>query len=367
MLSRTLRTLVIGAMFPAAAAACGSPDGAPDGFEAYEGQASGAGGGALVYDAASFAGNGTGGPGSDASCASLSVNMTRQTPTVLLLIDQSLSMDEPFGGGTRWTVVRDALLDPATGLVKKLEQEIRFGLALYTSLDGLQKGGTCPMLVEVQCSVGNYPAIQAAWNGAAPIDDTPTAESIMAVTAKLVALKEPGPKYIVLATDGAPDMCEVPDDLTATQKSEAKSRSVKAVQGAYAKGIGTSVLAIGPGVGASHLQELANAGQGLAVKGNTNAKFFEALNQEALSKAFTAILEGARSCKFTLEGEVVPGGAAGGTVALDGQPLPYGAEDGWTLSSPSELELLGASCKKVQSGEHQLSATFPCGAVVMPK
>jgi hypothetical protein len=359
----TLRILWI---FAAAAglAACGSAD---DPDAARRSPTGAAGSPGLIGDgpsgnagAASAASS-----GSDASCADLSVTMTRQTPTVLLLIDQSLSMAEPFGSGTRWTVVRDALLSPSSGLVHALEKEIRFGLALYTSLDGSLNGGTCPLLVEVQCAVGNYTAIHDAWNAAAPIDDTPTAESIIAVTAKLEQVTEPGPRHIVLATDGAPDMCEVPDDLSSQQKQQAKDGSVKAAQAAFSKGIRTSVIAIGPGVGTSHLQDLANAGQGLPVGGGQDAKFFEALDQDALTKAFSDVIEGARSCKFTLDGEVVGGAGGSGTVTLDGEALPYGGENGWTLESPTEIELQGDACKKVQSGDHQLSATFPCGAVVI--
>lgn len=299
-------------------------------------------------------------------CGELAIQLTRQIPTVVLLVDQSLSMDEPFGSGTRWTVVRDALLDPQSGLVVLLQDEIRFGLALYTSLDGYQ-GSACPMLVEVDCAMGSYSAIQAAYASAVPIDDTPTGESIDAVAAKLVAVQEPGPKYIVLATDGVPDTCEVPDDATSQQKAEAKAKSVAAAQSARTQGIQTSIIAIGPGVGTAHLQDVANAGAGLPVGGSDNAPFYEALDQASLVSAFESIIEGARSCVFALEGEVVPGAAGQGDVRLDGQPLAYGDANGWTLNSATELEILGDACDAIQSGGHEVTATFPCGAVVSVK
>jgi hypothetical protein len=307
------------------------------------------------------------GGGSSSGCADLHVKLTRQTPTVLLLIDQSLSMADAFGDGTRWSVVRDALLDPAKGLVRALDGEVRFGLALYTSLDGSTKGGQCPLLVEVDCAVGNADAIAAAYAAAEPIDDTPTGESLVAVTQKLVALNEPGPKYVVLATDGAPDTCEIPDGQTKGDKADAKAKSVAAAQDAFAKGIRTAVIAIGDGIGTDHLQDLANAGAGLPVGGAATAPYYLALDQGALVGALEAVIDGARSCVFTLDGTVVDGAGASGEVTLDGAQLGYGDADGWKLASDHEIELVGAACAAVQKGDHDLAATFPCGAVAPPK
>lgn len=301
---------------------------------------------------------GTGGDLPD-SCADVTVTFDKQIPTVVLLIDQSGSMTESFGGGTRWNVLYDTLMDPGTGLVKALESDVRFGLALYTSEDG-NAGGTCPMLTEVPITLGNYDAIDAVYSLAHPKGDTPTGESIDAVAAKLDAVSEPGPKVIVLATDGEPDTCAVPNP------QHGQSESIAAAQAAFAKDIRTFIISVGSDVGVQHLQDVANAGVGLPVGGPDKAPYYVGLNQQALIDAFTNIIQGVRTCVFTLNGKVDPTMASQGKVTIDGQSISYGGSDGWKLNSPTEIEIVGASCDLVQTGEHTIAITFPCGSVELP-
>jgi hypothetical protein len=142
----------------------------------------------------SGSGDGTSGEG----CINVDVTFEKQIPTVVLLIDQSGSMEEQFGGaGTRWNVVKNALMDQTTGIVKVLENDVRFGLALYTSHDG-NNGGTCPILTDVMPpALANFNAINAVYGPANSDGETPTGESIDAVAAALDPFAEPGPKAIV--------------------------------------------------------------------------------------------------------------------------------------------------------------------------
>jgi hypothetical protein len=126
----------------------------------------------------------------------------------MLLIDQSGSMTNAFGGTTRWNAVRNALVDRSTGVLRALEGDLRFGLAMYTGHDG-NRSGTCPILrPPIPVALNRVDAIAAALNAAMPDDDTPTAESVTAVAQMLRAIppsEEPGARVIVLATDGEPD------------------------------------------------------------------------------------------------------------------------------------------------------------------
>ena len=63
-------------------------------------------------------------------CPLLSVILIPQTPTMVLLVDQSGSMDADFGGATRWEVIRDVLVADGTGIVSQFAGGIRFGLSL---------------------------------------------------------------------------------------------------------------------------------------------------------------------------------------------------------------------------------------------
>ncbi|MCA9700729.1 MAG: VWA domain-containing protein, partial [Myxococcales bacterium] len=140
----------------------------------------------------------------DTGCPALSVILIPQTPTMVLLVDQSSSMETAFGSSTRWETIRDVLVDPQTGIVAQFAASIRFGATLYSSMDG-DMGGACPLLTEVDPAIDNFPAIESLLVMSMPIDETPTGESLALVADKLAALDVAGNKYIVLATDGEPD------------------------------------------------------------------------------------------------------------------------------------------------------------------
>ncbi len=298
----------------------------------------------------------SGGNGSGGGCADIAVTFEPTTPTVLLLIDQSGSMTAPFGNGDRWTVLYDTLMDPTVGIVSQLQSSVRFSLALYTG-DG---GAQCPLLVEVTPpALNNFSAVDAAYAPEAPIGETPTGDSITALLPALVAFAEPGPKAIVLATDGEPDTCRVPNP----QMGQAEA--IAAAQAAYAAGVELYIISVGDQVGAQHQQDMANAGKGLPLDGSMgNAPYFPATDQAALQTAFETIINGVRSCVLELSGAIDTSKACEGTIFVDGSPIPCDDPNGWTALSPTEIELLGASCDAIQTGTHTVTGSFPCGVVV---
>ncbi|MDI3284953.1 vWA domain-containing protein [Polyangium sp. 15x6] len=302
--------------------------------------------------------NSSTGSGADA-CADVNVNFEKQIPTVMLLIDQSGSMTTGFGNGDRWSVLYDTLMDPNDGIVKKLEKDVRFGLALYTSNNG-NAGGTCPVLTKVPIALNNHAAIDAVYAPQSPEGETPTGESITAVTTDLLAFQEPGPKIIVLATDGEPDTCAEPNP------QNGQDESIAAAQGSFGKGVRTFVISVGAEVSLGHLQDLANAGAGLPIAGAEKATYYQALNPQTLIDAFDTIINGVRSCVLKLNGIVDETAAAEGQVYLDGKALPYNDMNGWRLNGPDEIELLGTACDTIKQGDHSISVQFPCG-IVIPK
>ncbi len=302
------------------------------------------------------------GSGGTTTCADISVKLTPTIPSVILLVDQSGSMKDDFGGVSRWQAVNTALLAANTGVVSSLEKRVRFGLSLYTSLSG-NSGGKCPRLTETAITLSAKAAIQASLAGAAPVKDTPTGESIDAAVAKLSAFKQPGPKAIVLATDGEPDTCADPHGHDAA----AQKRSVDAAKQASAKNIDLFVISVGASISKSHLQDVANAGAGLPVGGAKNVPYYQANNQQQLVNAFQSIVNGVRDCVLTVNGTVDASRAGEGTVLLDSTPLAYNDPDGWSLKSPTEVELRGKACDAIQSGDHSISGTFPCDVVTVPR
>jgi hypothetical protein len=299
-------------------------------------------------------------------CVNVAVQIKKTIPTVVLLVDQSGSMTESFSGGTRWNVLRDALMNQQTGIVARLQNDVRFGLALYSSRDENGDGkveGACPLLSEVAVAIGNYTAINNVYSRANPIDETPTGDSITKVTDALIPVQSEGPKVIVLATDGEPDTCEVPNP------QNGQAEAIAAAQRAYQNNIRTYIISVGQGtVSLRHLQDMANAGQGLAVGGTQKADYYEANNQAALVGAFNEIINGVRDCKLKLNGQVDPARAGQGKVTLDGKPIGYQDPNGWKLNNPTEIELVGSSCQAIKTGDHDVRVTFPCGVITtIPK
>lgn len=304
----------------------------------------------------------TGAGGGNGVCASVDVNLDNQTPTVLLLVDQSGSMNAEFGGSDRWQVLRTALMDQQSGIVSTLQADVRFGLALYSGRDG---AAPCPAITSVAPAMNNYDAIDAEYPvpTSAIIDDTPTGESITAAAKILQAVTEPGPKVIVLATDGEPDSCATPDPQT----PEAKELAIKAAQDAFAMGVFTFYISVGNEVSEAHATEMANVGQGYP-RSDSMQRFYLANDQAQLADAFKTIVNGVRTCSFQLSGMVTEGGEEQGTVTLDGVVLELNDPNGWRLSSPTTIELVGKACETVKAGDkntkHHIAASFTCGAII---
>jgi len=296
-----------------------------------------------------------------ATCGNVTVNLAPVTPTVVVLIDQSGSMTSSFGGQDRWAAVTEALTDPAGGVITQLESSVIFGATLYTS-DGGSAGGVCPMLTTVPPALNNLAAIETLLTNNSPAGDTPTGESIDAVVQELLNLPPNpegpnSPPIIVVATDGEPDTCAVPNP------QDGQPESVAAAEASYQAGIDLFILSVGSGVSDAHLQDMANAGVGLPVGGGTNAPYYVANNQGQLVDAFNEIIHGARSCEFVVEGVVDMARADEGHVVLNGDSLEFGTD--WNMLDASTLVLLGASCDTFLAEENVLlSANFPCGVVV---
>lgn len=286
-------------------------------------------------------------------CASADVAVGETVPTVQLVIDRSGTMDRDFGPVSRWQAVYRTLMED-DGLVSGLEGRIRFGLTTYTA----DAGTPCPLLHTVEPALDNLAAMEDLFGGLEPLDETPTAAALDAVRVQLAALDVPGPKAIVLATDGEPDTCAVPDP---DGLPEARAAAVAAAQAAHAAGIDVHVISVGDEIAASHLQDLANAGAGLEVGGAERAPYYQALDAGDLAAAFDAVIGGARSCEVELDAAIDPAIAAGGTVTLDGAPLVFGVD--WRLVDGDTIEILGDACEVVLAGgDHQIAAEFTCPA-----
>jgi hypothetical protein len=303
--------------------------------------------------------NPTGDPDQQTSgCGEVSVTLESVTPTIMLLVDQSGSMTTDFSGQERWDAVYETLMDPMDGVLANLAEEVRFGLTLYSSMDG-DEGPECPMLTAIPPALDNYQAIDDVYAQETPIDETPTGESLDIVAVDLAAFDAEGPKAIVLATDGEPDTCAEPNP------QNGQPEALAAAQNAFDLGIKTFIIAVGTEVGAPHLQEMANVGVGKPPDAMDPAPYYEALDAGELVDAFNEIIGTFISCELTIDGMVDVDQACEGKVEIDGVELECGVD--WEVPDEETLLILGEACDMLRDGQdHTVDARWPCDAVVVP-
>jgi hypothetical protein len=312
-----------------------------------------------------------GGPSTvdEPECAETTVRATRVIPTVILIVDQSGSMTDDFGGGgSRWNVLRDFLLEEPTGLIADLQKQVNFGFAMYSAMsmpDGPLPVGECPLVVTVPPALDNFQAIADVYRANEPLDDTPTGDSIDKIVADLDLANDPdtktNPTVFVLATDGEPDRCEELDPQTDTAKQEA----VDAVTRAFALGIRTFVISVGNEIGADHQQAIANAGLG-KMPGEPDAEYWVTGDDASLRTALMSIVGSQLGCDIALKGKVESDNECLGRVTLNGAELECNGADGWKLTDPEHIQLLGTACEELKAGDDVvLDVSFPCDVEVL--
>jgi hypothetical protein len=394
-----------GATAGAGGSAANAGSGVTSGTGGTVGTTGGAGG-------AAGAAAGAGGSAGAGVCQQLSVVPTEQIPTVMLLVDNSSSMFETMPPA--WPILYSALMDPAMGVVKGLENKIRFGFAAYkgANMPSTEDSAACATWAKVGPALDNHAAIDAEYAPIVwPIDhpkwETPTGHAINMAAADLAAYMPdpPGPKFILLVTDGNPNTCAMLDPQCG------QDLAIKATQDAFAAGIGLFAMGIGDIVaqpnngcptsarcGQLHLQDLANAGVGAGVQptpgcddplasgcqfkheqcnvGGTLKALYtpesppvgtpfsvDTRNADAttqLVSTLTELLTNVISCTVEMDAKVT-GNPALGTVTVGGTPVTYADPDGWTLDMTTlyNVTLQGAACETFKSGA-VLNIEFPC-------
>jgi Mg-chelatase subunit ChlD len=310
-------------------------------------------------------------PGS--TCAHVNVDIRRSVPDVWLMIDGSGSMGAPLqNADSRYAVLRQALVDAASGLVPQLQDSIAFGLYVYDgcAYDPSIVGpgcvaGACPRSVTVDPALRNFSAIAARYPQQPPGSSTPTDVALSALAAHIGANASsatPGaPSYVVLATDGEPNLCDWHDGVPSNPGFQ--QNALMAVQSMAASG--TKVFAVSLAGGDAALEAYLDQ---LAAAGGTGQKAFTPASEADLVTALQSILGGAVSCDVTLTGTVTTGRECTGTVTLDGKAIACDDPNGWHLKDSRTIELAGASCDALRKQPSSaLSATFPCDAYAPPK
>jgi hypothetical protein len=307
------------------------------------------------------------------------VRANRILPTVMLVVDGSTSMEMLYGtppvaapdAGTaapqqsRWMAIRNALVDPTVGVVPSLQGLVKFGLALFGTVPA------CPLPFGIiEPKLDNAAAITGALpNGNPPGLFTPTGPALDMVAERLpdssiVAPDEPpiGPQIIVLATDGDPNACDASPFGPVTDYAP----SIAAAMKAQSKHIKMYVVSVGMDAAATHLQEMANIGQGMPANANPGAEVYYPEDPVALADTLAALIGAELSCEPALEGKGIRLDlACMGTVTLDNVPLECDGPNGWKLTDETHLQLQGTACETYKAAaDAHLTAEFPCEVII---
>ena len=309
---------------------------------------------ACTTDGRCEADHGPGMNGPDANCPAVNFTPMPTTPSIGLVLDQSGSMiDNKLGTVTRYQAMRDALVAMTSGVVSQLDTKAYFGALLYTcnAQNNLE-------INQVPRALNNQNAVRTLIDSKLTVrgGNTPTHAAINRMVASFAQTPPPAgsPPAIVLATDGLPNSC-------ADTGGGGESASVAAAKAAFAAGIPVYVLAINDS--STHFQDMANAGQGWQ-PGQPNVPYFLATDAAQLKAAFDTIIRGVISCDLTLTSSIDPSQAMSGTIVINGTTLNYGTD--WELVNGNVIRILGNSCTSLKTSVNPMvSATFPCGAVIL--
>lgn len=317
------------------------------------------------------------------SCADAEVKTSKVKPIITIVIDGSGSMCADYGGQSRWLSLRSALLDPANGLVKRLETAVEFGMTLYDgSINALlgvlgnsssenpscatmyllpKAVGDCPQLIEVPPAINNFMAIDMAFPQVELGGSTPTDKAMTHVMDQMTmaAMAEPDPmnhpRYVILATDGEPnDICAMG---VGGDGSVNKMNVITQVERGVMAGVKTYVISL-----AGDSMKLQMHLDQVAAAGGTGTMAFSPMTKDDLVSTLGMIIGGAIGCQVFLNGEVMAGMECKGFVDFNGTFLKCNDPDGWHLLDSKTIELQGKACQDFMSSpDATLKAGFPCG------
>jgi len=292
-------------------------------------------------------------PTADANCGQISTVATRVPPEILLVLDRSISIDQ-----TQW----NNFLSSVIGAISNNGTLIDWGLYAFPE-DGPACGaGTLTAAIDLPIQPDNVTHeiahIAAAGTGAS---GTPTAAAIQTAAAYMQSLTDQNPRYLMLATEGAPTCAGTIDALSA-DAAQAQEDAVAAISAAYRAGLPTIVVAPSTTTTAADiaaLNALAEAG-GYTSAPPPGPRF---TNEQTLWQLL-APMGADTSCAFYL-GPNAPPVPDVVTVTLNGARVPRDPSHvvGWdyTDSWMNTIMLFGFWCEQVvTSRSTTLTAYFGC-------
>jgi len=361
-------------------------------------------------------------------CNDFELEFLPNTPTVFILVDQSSSMFETINVNGTQTNLWDPMKAGVLEVVEALQSDVRFGFATYTGTQTMCTGiQTSTAIAENNFDVIKA-AYDGQKDIMVPNDfqtkgETPTPAALLEVTNLLLADPSPGERFIFLVSDGEPDFCEdnlgdCAVDATIAALQYAYSQGIKSFvfgiendniknpaffdyfaqggageQPSWSEGL--DVLEYSSPMQSKcdkrpeaqtwadlreingHAPPAESCGTNQPPEGNTACYMPAATYSEAGGTAMaymdpdpsaiaTSILtevEMLKSCVIDVNFAVADGAKDKGEIYVGDLTVPIAQEE-WRLNTPSQIELLGASCDKwLLPDTSEFFAGFPCEVI----
>jgi len=305
-------------------------------------------------------------------CDQEEFTITHVTPDMMIVIDRSNSMN--YNGF--WGPTRDAVMTIADAY----DDQILFGLMVFPDMTCVNGGGTqCDPsrgpLVNVAPGMGDR--IRSTLTPMQTCGGTPIAETLRRAHQALLAVADTNPKYVLLATDGAPNCngslngatcrCTCTDTSVCAPCYASNvnclddTRTYAEVDSLYSDRIKTFV--VGMSTAATLWGDVLGT---MATKGGTE-RFYPAENPAEIDDVFEEITGLIASCEFDLN----PSDAADPDKVnfyFDGEVVPRDTTgtNGWDWVDEDTVKFYGSYCDALLAGSvEDVSATYGCPSIVI--
>jgi hypothetical protein len=350
-------------------------------------------GGSRVTGTAGVISIGGAGGGGGRTCGLQSFDVERKPAEILLLLDRSKSMIEDTtsdGVTLKWNAIIPALKQ----VITDSDAAVSWGLKVFPEGTGTEcVAGSVTNNVVVPVAPMNAATVNAAIDATMALGNgTPTGDAVTAAYNYLRTLTTTNPKYILLATDGAPSCAGTTKD-SGTARTFAVSQ-VMAAAGATPP-IYTFVIGVATNSSSEQMTLNMLADAGGRPRPGLLTHFYLGNTQSELTAALAAITGQAATCTFPLNppppvmndpgklGMYFPpsgtpmtctGTCPGGQSCVNGTcmlKVPYDAAmaNGWTYTdaNDSAVQAYGSWCDMIKaSGANTVQIIYGCPDIDVP-
>ncbi len=312
-------------------------------------------------------------------------NLVPRAADMLFVIDRSTSMSRSLTGSSasKWRTLQSAL----ASTLPAIDREVEVGALFYPEDGAETRTATCSFpnipTVDIEPAVGNASRVLGVFDSTGPGGSTPTAAALLRAYTWIV--RHPNrtrSRYIVLATDGAPDCNASLDPSTCVcvggggggrgcgdaNRCLDDVRSISTVREIALNAV-TSIPTYVIGIASDGDTSYVNTLTAMAIAGGRpnhtaagEPTFYNVTRSADLPRAFSAIENEITHCNFVTPSR--PTTSDDITIAVDGTIVSRDTTRtngwDWTDRAGGELTLFGSACPSNASPTTSVIATVGC-------